>query len=151
ALGSAGILDGLTDRVGTGASAAAGTAAGLAGSAADTIRTAARPRTAWPRYVAIVVALAAIIWAVSSYMGPRTGRPAPQATAPTTNGNTTAGAAAPGNMTVGDVDVGKTFTSVSDGLTQTMKDIKDSDTAKAAVPKLTDLTNKLDSLTPLVG
>ena len=52
---------------------------------------------------------------------------------------------------LGDVDVGKEFTTITDDLTQTMKDVKDPASAEAAVPKLTELTNKVESLAPVAG
>jgi hypothetical protein len=91
--------------------------------------------------------LALVIWGVSRYVGTAPVEQAAQKASDTATQVT----ATAGSMMVGDVDVGKEFATVSEGLVHAMQDVKDEATAKAALPKLSEMTAKLDNLAPLVG
>jgi hypothetical protein len=54
------------------------------------------------------------------------------------------------NLKVGDVDLGKDLTSLLDGLKSTLGEVKDVETAKAALPKLEEANLNLDKLVGLV-
>jgi hypothetical protein len=151
-LDSAGLLRGLGDTARTAAGAATGaataagrTAAAEAAAAADAARQTAARSGGWAKYAIGVLILALIIWGVSRFVGRE---PAQQAAQNAVN-TATQTATTAGSMTVGDVDLGKEFTGISDGITQTMANVKDAASANDALPKLTDLTGKLDNLTSL--
>lgn len=147
-LDSAGLLRGLGDttRTAAGAAAAAGraTASGAA-TAADAARQAASRSSNWAKYAIGLVVLALIVWGISRFVGREPVNQAAQ------NASNTASqvATTAGSMTVGNVDLGKEFTGISDGITQTMAEVKDTASANAALLKLTDLTGKLDNLASL--
>jgi hypothetical protein len=147
-LQSTGLLDGLGDatRAVTGGVAAAGRTA-ASGAAAAAAAQSARRGSTWMMYAVGLGVLALVIWGVSRYVGTAPVEQAAQQASDTAT--QVAGTAE--SMMVGDVDVGKEFTTFSEGLTQAMKDVKDEATAKAALPKLTELTATLDTLTPLVA
>jgi hypothetical protein len=148
-LQSTGLLDGLGDatRAVTGGVAAAGRTAASGAAAAAAAAQSARRGSNWMMYAVGLGVLALVIWGVSRYVGTAPVEQAAQQASDTA----TQVAATAESMMVGDVDVGKEFTTFSEGLTQAMKDVKDEATAKAALPKLTELTTKLDTLTPLVA
>jgi hypothetical protein len=149
-LQSTGLLSSLGDttRAAAGTIAAAGraTASGSA-AAASTVGAAAGRRRNWGMVAAGLVVLAVIVWGLTRIVNTE---PVQQA-AQDASGAATQVAATAKSMMVGDVDVGREFTTITDGLTEAMKDVKDATTAKAALPKLTELTKKVDGLTPLVG
>lgn len=148
ALQSTGLLDGLGDATRAaagGVAAARRTASGAAAVAAAA--QSARRSSNWATYAVGLGVLAIVIWGVSRYIGTA---PVEQAAQQASDAATQVAATAE-SMMVGDVDVGKEFTAFTDGLAQAMKDVQDEATAKAALPKLSELTAKLDSLAPLVG
>ena len=145
ALQPTGLLDGLGDatRAAAGGVAAARRTAASGAAAAAAAAQSVRRSSNWATYAVGLGVLAIVIWSVSRYLG----------TAPVEQASDTAtqAAATADSMMVGDVDVGKEFTAFTDGLARAMKDVQDEATAKAALPKLSELTAKLDSLAPLVG
>jgi hypothetical protein len=148
-LDSAGLLRGLGDtaRTSAGTAATAGrTAASGAATAADAARQAAS-RGNWAKYAVGLLVLALIVWGISRFVGREPAQQAAQ-NAPNTASQT---ATTAGSMMVDDVDLGKEFTGVADGITRTMAEVKDAASANAALPKLTDLTGKLDNLAPLAS
>jgi hypothetical protein len=149
-LESAGLLRALGDtaRTAAGATAAAGrTAAAEAAAAADAARQAAGRSGNWTKYAIGLLVLALVIWGVSRFAAREPAQQAAQNAADSANQT----AMTAGSMMVDNVDVGQAFTGISDGITQTMASVKDEASANAALPKLTDLTGKIDNLTPLVG
>jgi len=142
-LDSAGVLGGVGDAV----RGAAGRTAGAAATGAATVATAAdstrRRGGTWAALAVGLAVLVLIVWAVNHFAGTPAVEQASQTVTKT--------ASTAASMMVGDVDVGKEFTTFTEGLTQTMKSVTDEVSAKAALPKLTELTAKLDSLAPLVG
>lgn len=149
-LDSAGLLGSLGDaaRAAAGTAAAAGrTAASGAAAAASTAQYAASRSTNWAKYAIGLAALAVIAWGLYRFVGPQPVEQAAQQAADTASQV----AATAESMVVGDVDIGKEFTGFTDGLSQALAEVKDEATAKAALPKLTELTGKLDSLAALAG
>jgi hypothetical protein len=146
-LGSAGLLGGVSDVMRTAAGRTAGAATAGVATAASTAESARRRGGNWAMYAVGLAVLVAIVWAVSRFAG------TPPVEQSAQQGADTASqvAATAESMMVGDVDVGKEFTAFTEGLTQTMKGVTDEVSAKAALPKLTELTTKLDTLAPLAG
>src|SRR5262245_58878080 len=132
-LAGTGVLDGVADRLGAGAAAAtrAGQAAAAqaAGVASEAARRAA-PRSSWLRnlgILAVILIMAAIAYALLA-LGP----------------------SAP-DLTVNGVDLGKEVTSGIDTAKQALQGVTDAASAGAAVPKLQDVSAKLDGLIGSAG
>jgi hypothetical protein len=144
ALGSTGLLDGVVDRLGQGASAAAQAARTTA---AATPRpagvTATPPRQAGSssllRWIVGLAILLALIWAAYHYLF--RGEPMREA----------APVGAPGaNLMVGDVNVGQQVTDVFNNATTALNGVTDAASAQAAVPKLNGINDSLTKLDGLV-
>lgn len=149
-LSSTGLLDSLggTARSAADTVAAAGrTAASGAASAAGAVRTAKSRGSNWPKYAAGLVVLVLIGWGLSRFVGVERAEQAAQQVSDAASQV----AATAGSMMVGDIDVGKEFAGITDGITKAMAEVKDAASAKAALPKLTELTGKLDNLAGLAG
>jgi hypothetical protein len=149
-LDSAGLLHGMSDtaRTAAGTAAAAGrTATSGAATATDVARHAGSGNGNWAKYAVGLVVLALIGWGANDFVGKRQAEQAAQSASDTAfQVATTAG-----GMMVGEVDIGKEFTGIADGITQAMAEVKDAASAKAALPKLMDMTGKLDSLESLAA
>jgi hypothetical protein len=158
-LGSAGLLEGIGDRLGQGASAAAQAgrataaetyraagaaasgAAARAGSAANVARRSSSSTWGWAVGALVVLA---VLWAGYHFLS--RSPQMQQATEKATSTAAQVGEAAK-NLMVGDVDVGQQVTGVFDGATKTLNEVTDEASAKA-VAKL----NEFDaSLTKLKG
>jgi hypothetical protein len=151
ALSGSGLLKGIESSLQGGvsstaaaASAAGARASGAAGSAASSAASAAnqaaRDMSAgvagipnWMLVVGAAVILALLAWFFLGRSGEKT------AVAPATQQSATTGK-------VDATDLGKQATGVLDGLKTTLSSITDADTAKAALPKLTDATGQIDGL-----
>jgi Bacterial protein of unknown function (DUF937) len=151
ALSGSGLLKGIESSLQGGvsstaaaASAAGARASGAAGSAASSAASAAnqaaRDMSAgvagipnWMLVVGAAVILALLAWFFLGRSGEKT------AVAPATQQSATTGK-------VDAADLGKQATGVLDGLKTTLSSITDADTAKAALPKLTDATGQIDGL-----
>ena len=159
-LGSAGLLEGVADRLGQGASAATQTgrataaeaaraanvaataAAGRAGSAASTARRSGGSMVGWAIGALVVLA---VLWAGYHFLF--SGGQVQQAADKAAGTAAQVGEGAK-NLMVGDVDLGRQVSGVVDGATKTLNDVTDSASAQVAAPKLKDLD---DSLTKLKG
>jgi hypothetical protein len=157
ALGSTGLLSGIADRLGAGVSTAAQSAraagaeaARTAGVAATTTAGAARSATSaarqtaaggssWLRWIIGLIVLLVLIWLAYHYLFRREEAVAP-VTAPTTQ-----------NLVVGDVNLGQEVTGALASATTTLNGVTDAASAQAALPKLTEVNDKLDQLGGLVG
>jgi hypothetical protein len=144
ALGSTGLLDGVVDRLGEGASAAA--QAGRATSAAAT-RPAGVTATPAPqpgsrsllRWIIGLAVLLALIWAAYHFL--YRGEPVREATQV---------GEPPANLMVGDVNVGQQVTDVFSNATTALNGVTDAASAQAAVPKLNGINDSLTKLDGLV-
>jgi hypothetical protein len=161
-LGSAGLLEGIADRLGqavsataqTGrataaeagraASVAATTAAGMAGSAASAARSSSGSMTRW--VVGAVVVLAAL-WAGYHFLS-RSERV--QQAADKAAGTAAQVGESAKNLMVGDVDLSQQTTGVFEDATKALNDVTDSASAELAVPKLNDVNDSLSKLGGLV-
>lgn len=158
-LGSTGLLEGIADRLGQGvgtvaqaartsgadtartASVAATAAAGVAGSAAS----AARHRTSGGgsalRWVIGVLAALAIIWAAYHFLfRGEIEEVAERATDTATQA-----------LQVGDVNLGQEVTGVFESARAALNDVTDAASAQAALPKLSEVDDKLGQLGEAVG
>ena len=110
----------------------------------------------WGLIAAGVAALAVILWGVNRNRGPetdpveRTARPAAEAPAPAPATPAQTPAAGAAGLVVGNVDVGQEFNEIADELSQTMRGVNDEASAEAALPRLSQLNEELDTLMPLV-
>jgi hypothetical protein len=141
-LGPTGLLDGVPDRVGAGVSRAAEAGRETVAAASRPVATTAPPPKSsnpLPWIIGIAAALA-LIWAAYHFLWP--GEQVREAgDAPAQVGETA-------NLMVGDVDVGQQVTDVFKNATTALDGVTDEASAKAALPKLTELD---DSLTKLGG
>jgi hypothetical protein len=143
ALGPTGLLDGVTDRLGEGVSRVtqAGRATADAASRPVVTTTAPPPKsTSALSWIIGIAAALALIWAAYHFLWPRE-QVREAGDAPAQVGETA-------NLMVGDVDVGKQVTDVFKNATTALDGVTDAASAKAAVPKLTEIN---DSLTKLGG
>ncbi len=149
ALGSTGLLDGVVDRLGQGASAAAPAARATATAATATPGTRPAGATTTPprqpgsssllRWIVGVAVLLALIWAAYHYL--YRGEPVREATRV---GEPAA------NLMVGDVNVGQQVTDVFNNATTALNGVTDAASAQAAVPKLNGINDSLTKLDGLV-
>jgi hypothetical protein len=154
-LGSTGLLAGISDRLGEGVSTtaqAAGTAraeaartASVAASTAGSAATAARQRTSgggsWLRWLIGLLVLLLLIWLAWQYLFRDRME---EAVAPTT-------APATQNLQVGDVNLGQEVTSVFENATTALNGVTDAASAEAALPRLTEIDDRLGELGGLAG
>jgi len=126
-LAGTGVLDGVADRLGAGAAAAS--RAGQAAMVSEAARRAA-PQSSWLRNLGILAAI--LIVAVIAYALLARGPSAP-------------------DLTVNGVDLGKEVTSGIDTAKQALQGVTDAASAGAAVPKLHDVSAKLDGLVSSAG
>jgi hypothetical protein len=143
ALGSTGLLDGVVDRLGQGATTAAQAARTTAAAAtrpAGVTATAPPPRRSslLPWIIGIAVLLA-LIWAAYHFLF--RGEPVREATQ---------GGAPAANLMVGDVNVGQQVTDVFNNATAALNGVTDAASAQAAVPKLNGINDSLTKLDGLV-
>jgi len=152
ALSGSGLLKGIESSIqsGAGAAASAANAAGARASSAaagtaNTASQAARDMGAsgggipsWVLIAAAVVILGLLAWFFLGRSGEKT------AVAPATQQSAT-------TAKVDAADLGKQATGLLDGLKTTLSSITDADSAKAALPKLTDATGKIDGLNGMAG
>jgi hypothetical protein len=143
-LGSTGLLDGVVDRLGQGASTAA--QAGRAAAAATTRPPGVTPTPAPQsgsssllRWIVGLAVLLALIWAAYHYL--YRGEPVREATQV---GEPAA------NLMVGDVNVGQQVTDVFNNATTALNGVTDAASAQAAVPKLNGINDSLTKLDGLV-
>ncbi len=166
-LGSAGLLDGIADRLGQGASTAA--QAGRA-TAAEATRAASAVRTTPPgvapapasrgsgsiaRWVIGALVLLGILWAASHFLFRKEPVPdtadRPATTAPDQPATTTPEVGAAGqNLMVGNVDVGREVKGIFDGATSALNGVTDSASAQAAAPKLREIDGSLTKVRGMV-
>jgi Bacterial protein of unknown function (DUF937) len=149
-LRSTGVLSGIADRLGEGASAARTEAARTASATVGTTTTAARQTTggsSWLRWLIGLLVLLALIWLAWHYLF--RGRMEEEAVAPTTPPATVGEPAE--NLMVGDVNLGQEVTRAVEGATTALNDVTDAASAEAAVPRLTEINTNLDRLGGLAG
>jgi hypothetical protein len=147
ALGPTGLLDGVTDRLGEGVSRVtqAGRATADAASRPVVTTTAPPPKsTSALSWIIGIAAALALIWAAYHFLWPRE----QVQEAGDTVRETPAQVGEAANLMVGDVDVGQQVTDVFKNATTALDGVTDAASAKAAVPKLTEIN---DSLTKLGG
>jgi hypothetical protein len=140
-LGSTGLLDGVVDRLGQGASTAArATAAAATRPAGVTTPPPRQPgSSSLLRWIVGIAILLALIWAAYHYLyrGEQM-REATQVGEPAAN------------LMVGDVNVGQQVTDVFNNATTALNDVTDAASAQAAVPKLNGINDSLTKLDGLV-
>jgi len=150
ALRSTGLLDSLGGTIwtvaGTIAPASRATASGT-GAAANTVEAVVGRGRTWGMLVAGWLALVLVGGGLTQILKTE---PVQQAAQDATGAATQVASTAK-SMVVGDVDVRQELRSITDGLTQTMADVRDPASAKAALPMLTEVGKKVEYLTPLVG
>jgi hypothetical protein len=146
ALGPTGLLDGVADRVGEGVSRVTQAGRATAAAASRPVTTPAPPpkSSSLPSWIIGIAAALALIWAAYHFLYPR----APMQEAADPARDTPAQVGEPANLMVGDVDVGQQVTDVFENATTTLDGVTDAASAKAALPKLTEID---DSLTKLGG
>jgi hypothetical protein len=141
ALGSTGLLEGVTDRVGEGVSAAAraGRATAAAAPRPSVTATAAPPTRSslLPWIIGILVALA-LAWAAWHFLQREEVREAAPGGAPAAN------------LMVGDVNVGQQVTDTIKNATDALNGVTDAASAQAALPKLNGINDGLTKLGGLV-
>jgi hypothetical protein len=158
ALGSPGLLDGIADRLGKGASkvaqsgratvAGAGRTASAATShAASTVDAARRSSGSPLRWAIAAVAALVVLWIGYQWLAP--GDQVQEVADKAADTATQVGESTK-NLMVGDVDVGQEVTGWFDGMTETLTDVTDPASAEAALPKLNELGASLDKVSGLV-
>jgi hypothetical protein len=154
AAGLGDILEGSLREGATAASAAAGRigstsreAMARAGQTASVARSA--PAAQWPYWVLGLAALAGLAWLfLGNWSGQRVAEQTPPPAIPSTQSGEpreTVGLA-PANLTVGGINLADQVTSSMDTLRTTLGGITDSASARAAVPKLHEVTAQLDKV-----
>jgi hypothetical protein len=146
ALGPTGLLDGIADRLGEGVSRIAQAGDATAAAASRTVTTTAPPpkSTAPPSWIIGIAAALALIWVAYHFLW----RGEQVQEAGDAVRETPAQVGETANLMVGDVDVGQQVTDVFKNATPALDGVTDAASAKAALPKLTELD---DSLTKLGG
>jgi hypothetical protein len=141
ALGPTGLLEGVTDRLGEGVSAAARAARPTTAAPRPGSVTAAPPprRSSLLPWIIGALVLLALAWAAYQFLqrGEEVREAAPVG-APATN------------LMVGDVNVGQQVTDALKNATDALNGITDAASAQAAVPKLNEINDSLNSLGGLV-
>ncbi|MGH6901549.1 MAG: DUF937 domain-containing protein [Geminicoccaceae bacterium] len=154
-LGSTGLLAGIADRLGEGVSTTAQAArttraeaartASVAASTAGSAATAARQRTSgggsWLRWLIGLLVLLLLIWLAWQYLFRDRME---EAVAPTT-------VPATQDLVVGDVNLGQEVTGVFENATAALNGVTDAASAEAALPRLTEIDDRLGELGGLVG
>jgi hypothetical protein len=143
-LGSTGLLDGVVDRLGQGASTAAQAARATAAAATRPAGVTTPPprqpgSSSLLRWIVGIAILLALIWAAYHYLyrGEQM-REATQVGEPAAN------------LMVGDVNVGQQVTDVFNNATTALNGVTDAASAQAAVPKLNGINDSLTKLDGLV-
>ena len=156
ALGSTGLLDGISDRLGQGAGqvahagrATVAAADSTAGAATSPAVAATRRSSGSPlRWAIIGVAALAVLWIGCQWLfrGDQMQQAADRAVETATQVGESAK-----QLMVGDVDVGQEVTGWFEGVTKTLTDVTDAASAEAALPNLNELGSSLDKVGGLVG
>jgi hypothetical protein len=137
ALGSTGLLEGVTDRVGEGVSAAARAAPRPAGVTATAAPPPPRRSSLLPWIIGALVLLA-LAWAAWHFLQREEVREAAPGGAPAAN------------LMVGDVNVGQQVTDTIKNATDALNGVTDAASAQAALPKLNGINDGLTKLGGLV-
>ncbi|MBZ6075386.1 DUF937 domain-containing protein [Microvirga puerhi] len=153
-LSGTGLLSGL-GATATGAAQTAREAIRPAASSAErVVRQSSSPNWAWAWAIPVIVLLGLGWWyfgrtppSVNQQAGTTTTQTAKNAPDQLTTGAVQSAQ----NLTVGSVDLGSTVQSTVTNLQQTLQGVTNVDTAKAALPKLTDAATQLDKVDNLVG
>ncbi|HEX2478327.1 MAG TPA: DUF937 domain-containing protein [Geminicoccaceae bacterium] len=160
-LGSTGLLDGITDRLGEGVSTTARAARAEAARTASvatptTAGSTYAPATArqstsgggsWLRWLLGLLLLALLAWLAWQYL--LRDRVEEEAVAPTTPPATVGEPAQ--NLVVDDVNIGQEVTNVFENATAALNGVTDAASAEAALPKLNEIGANLDRLGGLAG
>jgi hypothetical protein len=138
-LGSSGVLEGISDRLGAGVHAATETAA-------STTR-AASTGWSWLRWAIPIVAIALILWIGSRLLfKSETVQNAAQQAADKVAATTARVTESTKQLMVGGVDLGSEINGVFANTTKTLQGITDTESARAALPTLNKLQGQLSSL-----
>jgi hypothetical protein len=154
-LGSSGVLEGISDRLGAGVNAAAETAASTTRAATARTRAAAATtqRTAstgwsWLRWAIPIVAIALILWIGSRLLfKSETVQNAAQQAADKVATTTARVTESARQLMVEGVDLGSEINGVFASTTKTLQGITDTESARAALPTLNQIQGQLSSLT----
>jgi hypothetical protein len=146
-LGSSGLLEGISDRLGAGVSAARETAAATTRAAVDTAQQVGVTGRSWLRWAIPLAAVVIIVWAAAQFLfKSETVEEAARQTADKVVTTTTQVTGAARQLVVGGVDLGSEITGVFRSATEALQGITDVESAQAALPKLTRINEQLNSL-----
>jgi hypothetical protein len=152
-LAGSGILNSISDRIGTATSAAGAAGATITDAARSTTQTAARAMQVGPARAAGIPAWAYILGGLVLlgllgywFWGVQGARQTAQQT-----GEVASGSSTPRPLIVGQVDVGKQVAGAIDTATRSLKGVTDVASANAALPQLKEAVLQLDQATGLAG